>query len=67
MQVASVSSSVAARVPSKAPEINAGHDGDGDDGASKAAAAAASSSASAPAATVNSSGQKVGQVVNVKA
>jgi hypothetical protein len=62
MHVASVGSSIPVHVPVKAPEINAGHDGDSDDGAAKAPAAA-----STPAPTVNASGQSVGQVINVKA
>ena len=62
MHIASVGSSIPARVTTQATEVNAGHDGDGDDGAGKAPAAAA-----APAPTVNSSGQTVGQVLNVKA
>jgi hypothetical protein len=47
--------------PTPTTEVNAGHDGDGDDGTSKAAAAPG------PAPTVNSSGQTIGQTINIKA
>ena len=61
MSIASVGSTTPALTPIPAPEVNAGHDGDSDDGASKATAAPT------PAPTVNSSGQTIGQTINVKA
>ncbi|HUY01899.1 MAG TPA: hypothetical protein VMV33_01320 [Rhodocyclaceae bacterium] len=61
MHIASIGSTAPARIPTPATEVNAGHDGDGDDRTSTAAAAPT------PASTVNSSGQTIGQTIDIKA
>jgi hypothetical protein len=66
MNVSSAGSTMSMQSPQRKPEAaevrQAGgdHDGDADDGGAKAVR-------SAPAPTVNTSGQKLGQVINVTA
>lgn len=61
MHIASLGSTAPTHLATPAAEVNAGHDGDGDDGSSAVA------STPAPAATVNSSGQLIGQTINTTA